>query len=245
MPAAQRTAIVTGSARGIGAAVAERLARDGFAVTVNYSGSEAPARETADRIKAAGGAAIAVKADVGEAAAVKALFDAAEQAFGGVDVLVNNAGIMKLAAIAETDDALFDQHLAVNLKGVFNCMREGARRIRDGGRIISFSSSVVGLYQPGYGPYAATKAGVEALTHILAKELGPRKITVNAVAPGPVATPLFLSGKSDEQVAQITRLIPLGRLAEPEDIAAAVSFLAGPDSHWVNGQVLRTNGGMV
>ncbi len=176
---------------------------------------------------------------------MKALFDATEQAFGGVDVLVNNAGIMKLAAVAESDDALFDQHVAVNLKGVFNCMREGARRIRDGGRIVSFSSSVVGLYQPTYGAYAATKAGVEALTHILAKELGPKKITVNAIAPGPVATPLFLDDKSDEQVAQITRLIPLGRLAEPEDIAAAVSFLAGPHSHWVSGQVLRANGGMI
>lgn len=245
MPVAERTAIVTGSARGIGAAVAKRLAKDGFAVTINYSGSQSPAEETVDKIKVAGGSAIAVKADVGDAAAVKALFDATEQAFGGVDVLVNNAGIMKLAAIAESDDALFDEHLAVNLKGVFNCMREGARRIRDGGRIVSFSSSVVGLYQPTYGAYAATKAGVEALTHILAKELGPRKITVNAIAPGPVATPLFLDDKSDEQVAQITRLIPLGRLAEPEDIAAAVSFLAGPDSHWVSGQVLRANGGMI
>lgn len=245
MQTGERVAIVTGSARGIGAAVAERLSKDGFAVTINYAGSQAPAEEMVNKIKEAGGTAIAVKADVSDSSAVKALFDATEDAFGGVDVLVNNAGIMKLAPIAEADDALFDQHLAVNLKGVFNCMREGARRIREGGRIVSFSSSVVGLYQPTYGPYAATKAGVEAMTHILAKELGSKKITVNAIAPGPVATPLFLDDKSDEQVAQISKLIPLGRLAEPEDIAAAVSFLSGVDSHWVSGQVLRANGGMV
>lgn len=241
----KRSAIVTGSSGGIGAAVAERLARDGWAVTINYSGSEAPAQVLAQRIEAAGGQAIAVKADVSDPAAVAALFDRTEQAFGGVDALVNNAGIMKLAPLAETDDALFDRHVAVNLKGVFNCLREGARRIRDGGRIVSFSSSVVGLYQPGYGAYAATKAGVEAMTHILAKELGPKQITVNAIAPGPVATKLFLDDKSDEQVAQISKMIPLGRLGEPDDIAAAIAFLVGPDSHWINGQVVRANGGVL
>jgi 3-oxoacyl-[acyl-carrier protein] reductase len=133
----------------------------------------------------------------------------------------------------------------VNLKGVFNCLREGAKRIRDGGRIVSFSSSVVGLYQPTYGVYAATKAGIEAMTHILAKELGKRKITVNAIAPGPVATKLFLDDKTDEEVAQVTKVIPLGRLAGPEDIAAAISFLVGPDGHWVSGQVLCANGGLI
>ena len=241
----KRSAIVTGSSGGIGAAVAERLARDGWAVTINYSGSEAPAQVLAQRIEAAGGQAIAVKADVSDPAAVAALFDRTEQAFGGVDALVNNAGIMKLAPLAETDDALFDQQIAVNLKGVFNCLREGARRISEGGRIVSFSSSVVGLYQPGYGAYAATKAGVEAMTHILAKELGPKQITVNAIAPGPVATKLFLDDKSDEQVAQISKMIPLGRLGEPDDIAAAIAFLVGPDSHWINGQVVRANGGVL
>ena len=225
--------------------MAERLARDGWAVTINYSGSEAPAQALAQRIDAAGGQAIAVQADISDPAAVAALFDRTEQAFGGIDALVNNAGIMKLAPLAETDDALFDHHVAVNLKGVFNCLREGARRIRDGGRIVSFSSSVVGLYQPSYGAYAATKAGVEAMTHILAKELGPKQITVNAIAPGPVATRLFLDGKSDEQVAQISKMIPLGRLGEPDDIAAAIAFLVGPDSHWINGQVVRANGGVL
>ncbi|TXN40171.1 SDR family oxidoreductase [Methylobacterium sp. WL30] len=243
--ATKRSAIVTGSSQGIGAAVAERLARDGLAVTINYSGNEAAARALADRITASGGQAIAVKADVSDPAAVAALFDETERAFGGVDVLVNNAGIMRLKPIAEADDDLFDRHVAVNLKGVFNGLREGARRIREGGRIVSFSSSVVGLYQPGYGVYAATKAGVEAMTHVLAKELGPKRITVNAIAPGPVATELFLGGKTDEQVAQVTRMIPLGRLGEPGDIAGAIAFLVGPDGGWVNGQILRANGGAV
>ena len=241
----QRCAIVTGSSRGIGAACAERLGRDGFAVVVNYSDSEDSAKALLDKITSGGGKAIAVKADVSDAQAVVALFDAAVDAFGGVDVLINNAGIMKLAPLADTDDAMFDTHVAVNLKGVFNGMREAARRMNSGGRIINFSSSVVGLYQPAYGIYAATKAAVEALTHILAKELGKREITVNAIAPGPVATDLFLSGKTPEQVAQIGKMIPLGRLGEPDDIARVVSFLAGPDGGWISGQVIRANGGMV
>jgi len=241
----ERTVIVTGSSQGIGAAIAARLAADGWAVTINYSGSEGPARELADKIFDDGGRAIAVKADVSDPAAVSRLFAETTEAFGGVDALVNNAGVMTLAPLAETDDATFDRHIAINLKGVFNCLREGARQIRDGGRIISFSSSVVGLYQPGYGAYAATKAGVEAMTHILAKELGARKIAVNAIAPGPVATKLFLDGKSDAQIAQVTKMIPMGRLGEPEDIAAAVSMLLGPDSHWITGQVVRANGGAI
>ena len=240
-----RSAIVTGSSKGIGAAVAERLARDGFTVAINYASGTEPAEALAAKIKAAGGRAIAVQADVSDPAAVVTLFDRVTDAFGGVDVLVNNAGIMKLKPLAETDDALFDRHVAINLKGTFNGLREAARRLRDGGRIVSFSSSVVGLYQPPYAIYAATKGGVEAMSHILAKELGKRGITVNVVAPGPVATELFLGDKSDEQVAQVTRMIPLGRLGEPEDIAGVVAFLVGPDGGWVNGQVLRANGGVV
>lgn len=245
MASLTRVAIVTGSSQGIGAAVIERLARDGFAVTINYSGQDGPAEELAAKVKAGGGDAIAVKADVSDPAAVADLFDRTEQAFGAIDALVNNAGIMKLAPVADSSDELFDRHVAVNLKGAFNCLREGARRIRDGGRIVSFSSSVVGLYQPTYGVYAATKAAVEAMTHILAKELGVKGITVNAIAPGPVATKLFLDDKSDEQVAQVTKMIPLGRLAEPSDIADAVSMLVGPDAHWITGQVIRANGGAV
>lgn len=198
-----------------------------------------------DKIGSGGGRAIAVKADVSDPAAVAHLFKETTQAFGGVDALVNNAGIMKLAPLAQTEDDLFDRHVAINLKGVFNCLREGARQIREGGRIVSFSSSVVGLYQPTYGAYAATKAGVEAMTHILAKELGAKKITVNAIAPGPVATKLFLDDKTDEQIAAVTKMIPLGRLAEPDDIAAAVAMLLGPDSHWITGQIIRANGGVI
>ncbi len=241
----QRCAIVTGSSKGIGAAVAERLAQDGFAIVVNYANGAEAADALAAKIKAAGGQAIAVRADVSDPAAVVALFDQAGQAFGGVDVLVNNAGIMKLKPLVETEDALFDQHIAVNLKGTFNGLREASRRMRDGGRIVSFSSSVVGLYQPTYAVYAATKGAVEAMTHILAKELGKRRITVNVVAPGPVATELFLGDKSEEQVAAVKKMIPLGRLGEPEDIARVVGFLVGPDGGWVNGQVLRANGGVV
>ena len=240
-----RTAIVTGASRGIGQAVAKRLAGDGFACVVNYAGNAAEAQRTAAEITAGGGHAVAVQADVSDPAAITRLFDAAERVFGGVDVLVNNAGVMQLAPVAESDDALFDRQVAVNLKGTFNGLREAARRLRDGGRIVSFSSSVVGVYGPGYGVYAATKAAVEAMTHVLAKELGPRKITVNVVAPGPVATELFLGGKSDELVAAITKTIPLGRLGAPEDIARVVAFLAGPDGGWVTGQVLRANGGMI
>ncbi len=209
MADARRCAIVTGSSKGIGAAVAERLAQDGFAVVVNYRSGREAADALAAKIETAGGQAIAAKADVSDPAAVTALFDQAIDAFGGVDVLVNNAGIMKLKPVAETEDALFDEHIAINLKGTFNGLREAARRMRDGGRIVSFSSSVVGLYQPTYAAYAATKGAVEAITHILAKELGKRGITVNVVAPGPVATELFLGDKSDEQVAAVTKMIPL------------------------------------
>jgi 3-oxoacyl-[acyl-carrier protein] reductase len=245
MSAAKKTAIVTGSSRGIGAAIAERLARDGFNVVVNYAGSESEAQGLVARLTSEQLSAIAVKADVSRADEVRAMFDRAQREFGGVDVLVNNAGIMQLAPIAETDDALFDRHIAINLKGVFNGLREAAKRLRNGGRIINFSSSVVGLYQPTYGVYAATKAAVEALTHVLANELRGKNITVNAVAPGPTATDLFLKGKPQEVVDRIAKLAPLERLGQPVDIANVVAFLASPDGAWVNAQVLRVNGGIV
>src|ERR1700677_2082190 len=240
-----KVALVTGASRGIGMAIAERLARDGFKLIVNYSENATPAEALVRKLEEAGGHAIAVKADISDSSAVRQMFEAAEAAFGGVDVLVNNAGIMALASIAETDDASFDRHIAVNLKGTFNTLREAAKRLRNGGRIVNFSSSVVGLLMPTYGVYAATKAAVEGLTSILAKELRGRNITVNAVAPGPTATDLFLNGKPQELIDRLAKLAPLERLGQPEDIAAAVSFLAGPDGAWINGQTLRANGGIV
>jgi 3-oxoacyl-[acyl-carrier protein] reductase len=240
-----RVAIVTGASKGIGAAIAKRLAADGAAVVVNFAHGRAAAEQVVQDIERSGGRAIAVQADIADPAGMPTLFDAAEAAFGGADILVNNAGIMVLSPIAAADDALFERQVAINLGGVFRGLREAARRLREGGRIVSFSSSVVGLYQPGYGIYAATKAAVEAMTHVLAKELGSRRITVNAVAPGPVATDLFLADKSDDQVAAISRMNPFGRLGAPEDIARVVAFLASPDGGWVNGQVIRANGGVI
>jgi 3-oxoacyl-[acyl-carrier protein] reductase len=240
-----RTAIVTGASRGIGAAVAERLAKDGFTVVINYSGDTKSAEALARKIEGNGGRALTAKADVSDPNAVRGMFDAAETAFGGVDVLINNAGIMKLAKIADSDDAMFDQQIAINLKGSFNAMREAARRLRDGGRIVNFSTSVVGTRMETYGVYAATKAAIETMTAVLSKELRGRSITANAVAPGPTATDLFLNGKSPELIDRLAKMNPLERLGTPEDIAASVSFLAGPDGSWINGQTLRANGGMV
>jgi 3-oxoacyl-[acyl-carrier protein] reductase len=240
-----RTAIVTGSSRGIGAAVARRLSKDGFSVVVNYTGNAAEAESVVGDIKQGGGNALSIQADVSDPEAMRRMFDQAAAVSGGVDVLVNNAGIMQLAKISDADDGFFDRHIAINLKGVFNGMREAAKRLRSGGRIISFSSSVVGLYQPTYGVYAATKGGVEAMTHVLANELRGRNITVNAVAPGPTATDLFLKGKPKEVIDHLAKLAPLERLGEPRDIAAVVAFLASPDGAWINGQVLRANGGII
>src|ERR1700720_1622586 len=240
-----KVAIVTGASRGIGAAVAERLAGDGFTVVVNYSGDAKSAEALVRKIESKGGRALTAKADVSDPNAVRRMFDATEAAFGGVDVLVNNAGIMKLAKIADSEDALFDQQVAVNLKGTFNTLREAAKRLRDGGRIVNFSTSVVGTKLEPYGIYAATKAAIEMLTAILSKELRGRRITVNAVAPGPTATDLFLVGKSPELIGRFAKMNPLERLGTPQDIAATVSFLVAPDGAWINGQTLRANGGMV
>jgi 3-oxoacyl-[acyl-carrier protein] reductase len=240
-----KVAIVTGASRGIGAAVAERLGRDGFAVIVNYSGNAASAEAVAQKIEAAGGRALSAKADVSDAAAVRGMFDAAEAAFGGIDVLVNCAGVMKLEKLADVDDASFDTQVAVNLKGTFNTLREAAKRMRDGGRIVNFSTSVVGTRLETYSVYVATKAAVEAMTPILAKEMRGRSISVNAIAPGPTETDMFTIGKSPELIARFAKTPPLERLGQPEDIAGAVAFLVGPEGGWIDGQVLRANGGLV
>ena len=241
----RKVALVTGGSKGIGAAIAKRLAADGMAVIVNYARSREDAEAVVAEIAASGGDAIAVQADVGTPEGIPSLFDAAERAFGGLDILVNNAGVAIFAPIAEVSDADFDHQLTVNIAGVFRGMREGARRLRDGGRIISFSTSVVGALLPRYGVYTATKAAVEAMTSILAKELGTRGITVNAVAPGPTATALFMNGKSEAVVQSMIDANPLKRLGQPEDIASVVAFLASPDGGWVNGQTIRANGGFV
>lgn len=243
MPFESRTAIITGASKGIGAALAKRLAADGFQTIVNYAASAAEAEAVAAAIAAAGGSAKAIRADVSDPRAVRMLFDQAEAAFGPVDVLVNNAGIIKLSPLAQVEDEDFQRLVAINLTGPFNGMREGATRLREGGRIINLSTSVIGAYLPAHGVYVATKAAVEGMTHVLAKELGPRRITVNAVAPGPVATELFFTGRSDEFAQRLVGDIPLGRLGEPEDIARVVSFLASPESGWISGQVIKANGG--
>jgi 3-oxoacyl-[acyl-carrier protein] reductase len=241
----QKVAIVTGASRGIGAAIAERLGRDGFLVVVNYAGSASAAEDVVRKIEQAGGKAVSAQADVADAEAVRRMFDSAVTAYGGVDVLVNNAGIMMLAPLASADDAHFDRQVDVNLKGTFNTLREAARHLRNGGSVINFSTTVVGLKLETYGVYAATKAAVETLTAIMAKEMRGRDINVNAVAPGPTGTDLFLNGKSDELVERMSKMNPLERLGTPADIANVVSFLAGPDGAWINGQTLRANGGVI
>lgn len=240
-----KTAIITGGSRGIGAAIADRLARDGFGVVVNYASDDAAAEALVRKIEKAGGRAVAAKGDVADPGAVRRLFDSAEAAFGGVDVLVNVAGIMPLMAIAETDDATFDRVMAINVKGTFNGLREAARRLRSGGRIVSISSNVGALRFENYGIYAASKVAVDTLTAILARELRGRSITVNAVAPGPTATDLFFKGKTQEQINRLTKMPPLERLGTPEDVANVVSFLVGPEGGWINGQLVRANGGLI
>jgi len=239
-----RVAIVTGGSRGIGRESAERLASDGFAVVVGYGGNKDEAQAAVGAITTAGGQAIAAQADVADENAVAALFDTAEKTFGGIDVVVHAAGTMYLAPVAELDLDRLDRMHRTNIRSTFVVDQQAARRVRDGGAIINFSTSVLGLALPGYAAYAATKGAVEAITLVLARELRGRDITVNAVAPGPTATALFLDGKDEETIARMAAQPPLERLGAPADIAEVVSFLAGP-ARWVNGQVLRANGGIV
>lgn len=238
-----RVAIVTGASRGIGRAIALRLAADGFTVVVNYAGNANQADATVLEIRNRGGVATAVQGDVGDADDVARLFATTQQTHGRIDAVVNSAGVMPMVPIATSSLAEFDRVIATNLRGSFLVLANAAQHLGEGGRIIALSTSVIARSFPSYGPYIASKAGVEGLVHVLANELRGRGITVNAIAPGPVGTELFLNGKSDEQIAQIAQLAPLQRLGTPDDIASAVAFLAGPDGGWVNSQVLRVNGG--
>ncbi|AKQ56477.1 SDR family oxidoreductase [Bordetella hinzii] len=239
-----RTALITGASRGIGAAIATRLAQDGYAVALNYASRGGEAEALAAGLREQGGRAIAVQGDVADAASAASLFDRVEAEWGGLDVLVNNAGVLQTVPLANASDTVFDQMMEVNVRGVFNTLRLAAQRLRAGGAIVNVSSTLVATNLPGYGIYVATKAAVEGFTRVLAKELRGRDITVNAVAPGPVATELFFTGKTPEQIATFTKAPPLERLGEPVDIANVVGFLAGPDGRWVHGQVVRANGGL-
>jgi len=238
----ERVAIVTGGSSGIGREAAARLGRDGYAVVIVYSGHQAAGEEAVKEVEQAGGRAIAVQADVADETAVAALFDRAEQEFGGVDVLVHAAGIMPLSPLADLDLDVFDRVVRTNLRGTIVVDQQAVRRLRTGGAIVNVSSSLTKLARPGYSAYSATKGGVEAITLILARELRGRDITVNTVAPGPTATPLFFEGKPQELIDRIAAEPPLERLGEPSDIAEIISFLAGP-ARWINGQVIYANGG--
>lgn len=240
---AARTALVTGASRGIGRAIALRLAADGFNVVVNYSNGADEAGEVVAAIQSAGGVALAVQADISQPTDVQRLFAQTQQAFGGIEAVVHSAGVMPMAPIAPASLGAFDQAIQVNLRGAFLVLGHAAEHLSSGGRIVALSSSVIAKSFPHYGPYIAAKAGVEGLVKVLANELRGRGITVNAVAPGPVATELFLRGKTAEQIAQLGKIPPLERLGEPGDIARVVSFLVGEDGGWVNAQVVRANGG--
>ncbi|MDW5377189.1 SDR family oxidoreductase [Halomonas sp. HP20-15] len=240
-----KVALVTGASRGIGRDIAFKLAADGFAVVVNYAGNTALAEQVVADIEAQGGRGLAVQADIADSDAVTRLFEQTLATFGRLDAVINNAGIMQMARITTDNVGILDKTLATNLRGSWLVMAKAAETVSEDGRIIAFSSSVLGKSFPGYGAYIASKAGVEGLVKVLANELRGRKITVNAVAPGPVATELFFEGKSEEQVQAIANLAPFERLGQPHEIADVVAFLAGPQGGWINGQVLRVNGGMV
>ena len=241
--ASSKVAIVTGASGGIGKVVAQRLAQDGFAVVVGYSGAADKAEMAVNDIKAAGGQALAVQADVSKPESVTALFKQTMSAYRRVDVVVHCAGIMPLSPIVKGDVELFDHVISTNLRGTFLILCEAAKQVAEGGRIIAFSSSVLAKSFPTYGAYVASKAGVEGLVHVLANELRGKNVTVNAVAPGPVATELFTKGKSEDEIDKIAKMAPLERLGQPDDISGVVSFLAGPDGRWINAQILRANGG--
>jgi len=240
-----KVAIVTGAARGIGRAIALRLAKDGAAIIVNYSGSVQHAQETVGLIEQSGSRAVAVQADVSKVGDVKRLFDTCFEKFGRLEILVNNAGVMFTKPVVEVGEEEFDRIFAVNVKGTFLCCQQAAKRMAEGGRIVNFSSSTTAMMLPGYAAYVATKGAVEQFSHVLAKELGSKKITVNVMSPGPTDTELFSQGKSEEQKQRFAQMAALGRLGQPQDIADVVALLVSEDAHWITGQNIRANGGTV
>ncbi|WP_031464904.1 SDR family oxidoreductase [Sciscionella sediminilitoris] len=240
-----RAAIVTGGSRGIGRAVSRKLAARGMGVLVNYAGDRSAAEQTVAAITETGGNAIAVQGDISEESAVTELFDRAGAEFGGVDVVVHAAGRLALSPIAELDLDELDRLHRTNIRGAFVVAKQAANRLRAGGSFVGFSTSVVGTQFPGYGAYAASKGAIESMTLILARELRGRDITVNTVAPGPTATELFLDGKTEHEIEALAKTPPLERLGTPEDIAEVVAFLTSAEGHWINGQILRANGGLV
>lgn len=242
---AKKVILITGASRGIGAFAASLLAQQGHRIIINYANNDQEANAVVQKIQADGGTATAFKANVSHSNEVVQLFDFAIQTYGRLDVLINNAGIMRLNKIEEVDDETIEQLLAVNVKGPLYTMREAAKRLAHGGKIINLSSSVVGMKLETYGVYTASKAAIESLTAILAKELRGKNITVNAIAPGPTATELFLKGKSDELIARLSQAAPLERLGRVEDIAAVIDFAVNEGSNWVNAQVIRVNGGII
>ena len=243
--APERIAVVTGGSRGIGRAISTRLAADGFTVVVNYASGTDAAAATVAEIEGAGGRALAVQADVADEHAVAAMFDRVEADHGGIDVVVHSAGRLALSTIADQDLEVLDALHRTNIRGTFVVAQQAARRVRAGGAFVGMSTSVVGTQFPTYGAYVASKSAVEGMTMILAKELRGRDVTANVVAPGPTATELFLDGKTQDQIDSLAKVPPLERLGTPEEIAGVVAFLVGPDGHWVNGQTIRANGGMV
>jgi 3-oxoacyl-[acyl-carrier protein] reductase len=236
--------LVTGASRGIGAAVAKNLAERGAKIIVNYAGGVQSAEETVVAIKSAGGDAIAIQADVSKSDEVKAMFDKAIAHYGKIDVLVNNAGIMITKLIKDTTDEDFTRQFDINVRGTFNTLREAATRLADNGSIINFSTSVNRIMLPTYSTYVATKAAVEQLTRVMAKEVGARGININSISPGPTNTALFTTGKPQEVIDRLASLSAFNRLGEPEDIAQTVAFLASDEAKWITAQNIGVNGGM-